>query len=151
MTTTEKSGIEKAADYIPMSRLMDENGVLTDQGEAVIRAGLNTLTIAAHRQAEASGWNEGRNSVMEELMLVTTEVAEAAEEVRDGCPGDAGLYFDVETQKPEGIAAEIGDVFIRCAHLASNPQFGPIDVVEGTLAKLIFNPTRPRRHGGRLA
>ncbi|WGH20804.1 MazG-like nucleotide pyrophosphohydrolase [Gordonia phage Commandaria] len=131
--------------------LMDANGVLTQLGEESIERGLRTLCLAAHLQAEAAGWNENRNSVIEELALVTTEVAEAIEEARDGCPGIYGLYYDTETQKPEGIASEIGDVLIRSAHLASNNQFGAIDVVEGTLAKLRYNPTRARRHGGRLA
>ncbi|AXH49752.1 pyrophosphatase [Gordonia phage Pleakley] len=131
--------------------LMDKNGVLTFEGESVIAKGLRTLVVAAHRQAEASGWNENRNSVLEELMLIVTEAAEAAEEVRDGCPGIHGVYYDTETQKPEGIGSELGDVLIRVAHLATNPQFGQIDIVEGTLAKLLFNPTRARRHGGRLA
>ena len=130
---------------------LDANGVLTDQGEVLIGTGLALLIAAADRQAGAAGWNNNRNSVLEELMLVVTEVAEAAEEVRDGCPGVDGLYYDTDTQKPEGIAAELGDVLIRVAHLVTNGQFGDIDLVEGTLAKLRFNPTRSHRHGGRLA
>ena len=131
--------------------LMDENGVLTTLGEEVIGAGLQTLVLAAHRQAEAAGWNKDRNSVIEELALITTEVAEGIEEARDGNPGVRGLYYDVDTQKPEGLASEIGDVLIRSAHLSTNTKLGEIDVVEGTLAKLRFNPTRAYRHGGRLA
>lgn len=130
---------------------LDENGVLTDQGEILIGTGIALLIAAADRQAGAAGWNTNRNTVLEELALVVTEAAEAMEEVRDGCPGVDGLYFDAETQKPEGIAAELGDVLIRVAHLTTNGQFGSIDLVEGTLAKLRFNPTRSHRHGGRLA
>lgn len=133
------------------NRLMDDDGVLTELGERVIEAGLKTLCLAAHRQAEKAGWNKNRNSVIEELALITTEVAEGIEEARDGNPGNRGLYYDSETQKPEGLASEVGDVFIRSAHLATNTQLGEIDVVEGTLAKLRFNPTRAYRHGGRLA
>ena len=130
---------------------MSEEGVLTDQGEVLIGTGIALLIAAADRQAANAGWNDNRNTVLEELMLVVTEVAEGAEEVRDGCPGVDGLYYDSETQKPEGIAAELGDVLIRVAHLVTNGQFGDIDLVEGTLAKLRFNPTRSHRHGGRLA
>lgn len=130
---------------------MSEEGVLTDQGEVLIGTGIALLIAAADRQAANAGWNDNRNTVLEELMLVVTEVAEGAEEVRDGCPGVDGLYYDSETQKPEGIAAELGDVLIRTAHLVTNGQFGDIDLVEGTLAKLRFNPTRSHRHGGRLA
>lgn len=133
------------------SSLMDENGVLSNLGEQVIEAGLKTLVLAAHRQAETAGWNKDRNTVIEELALITTEVAEGIEEARDGNPGNRGLYYDSETQKPEGLASEIGDVFIRSAHLSTNSQLGDIDIVEGTLAKLRFNPTRAYRHGGRLA
>lgn len=142
--------IELVGDH-DMSDLMDDNGVLTNAGVEVIENGLRALVYAAHRQAEAAGWNENRNTVLEELALITSEAAEGMEEARDGCPGVDGLYYDNETQKPEGIASELGDVIIRAAHMSTNPQFGKIDVVEGTLAKLLYNPTRAHRHGGRLS
>ncbi|AXQ61339.1 MazG-like nucleotide pyrophosphohydrolase [Gordonia phage Marietta] len=141
----------QALEGVPPRSLMDDGGVLTPAGERLIEMGLKALVLCAHLQAEKAGWNENRNTVIEELALVTTEVAEAIEEARDGCPGVYGLYYDTETQKPEGIASEIGDVIIRSAHLSTNPQHGSIDVVEGTLAKLRYNPTRGHRHGGRLA
>ena len=144
---------ETVAEVTP-ENLMDENGVLTSLGEEVIALGLNTLRYAAHRQAEKSGWNTNRNTPIEELALVVTEVAEAIDELRDGNPGVQGLYFDAESGKPEGLSSEIGDVFIRLGHFASHPEIeasGGVDIVEGTLAKLRFNPTRAYRHGGRLA
>lgn len=134
--------------------LMNDDGVLNELGEALISVGLNTLRHAAHRQAEKSGWNTNRNTPIEELALVVTEVAEAIDELRDGNPGVQGLYFDAESGKPEGLSSEIGDVFIRLGHFASHPEIeasGGVDIVEGTLAKLRFNPTRAYRHGGRLA
>lgn len=144
---------ETVAEVTP-ENLMDENGVLTSLGEEVIALGLNTLRYAAHRQAEKSGWNTNRNTPIEELALVVTEVAEAIDELRDGNPGVQGLYLDTESGKPEGLSSEIGDVFIRLGHFASHPdlqKMGGVDIVAGTLSKLDYNPRRPYRHGGRLA
>lgn len=144
---------ETVAEVTP-ENLMDENGVLTSLGEEVIALGLNTLRYAAHRQAEKSGWNTNRNTPIEELALVVTEVAEAIDELRDGNPGVQGLYLYTESGKPEGLSSEIGDVFIRLGHFASHPdlqKMGGVDIVAGTLSKLDYNPRRPYRHGGRLA
>jgi NTP pyrophosphatase (non-canonical NTP hydrolase) len=68
------------------------------------------------------------------LMLITTEVAEAAEAVRAG--------------DPDNFSEELADVCIRvfdCAHALN------IDLDRAILKKMQQNMERPRMHGGKLA
>ena len=48
--------------------------------------------------------------------------------------------------KPEGIPAELADVFIRIGDAAA--QYG-IDLEEQVILKMAYNSTRPRKHGGK--
>ena len=68
------------------------------------------------------------------LMLITTELAEAAEAARKG--------------DKENFAEELADACIRifdtCGALG-------IDLEKAILDKMVFNEKRPIRHGGKLA
>ena len=68
------------------------------------------------------------------LMLINTELAEAAEAMRKE---DGGNW-------PE----ELADAFIRLLDLA---EWTNVDLYEETLAKMERNESRPRMHGGKLA
>lgn len=78
------------------------------------------------------------------LALVTTEVAEAIEEVRAGRFGE----WRGENGKPEGLPAELADVVIRCFDLAEGLG---IDLAGAIERKHAYNASRPARHGGKLA
>ena len=99
------------------------------------------------------------------LMLIVTELAEAAEEVR---VGSHPLYVNVKESddaivqvtpqdpawerfkhlKPEGLLSEIADVMIRCMDLCGRYEWD----LEGTIKqKMEYNKTRSFRHGGKLA
>lgn len=88
----------------------------------------------AHETAVEKGWYEHERPPLELLMLITTEVAECAEEWR----------------KPEvaleAIAEELADVVIRCADAAAHWQ---VDLQQAVTAKMAANKARPRRHGGK--
>lgn len=97
--------------------------------------------------AESHGWNKGfdpnaPNDVLAKLMLVTTELAEAAEDVRTGAMQTEERG---EKRKPEGFPTELADVVIRVLHLAA--LLG-IDMQSEMARKHAFNLTRAHRHGG---
>lgn len=84
--------------------------------------------------------------VVSKLALVTTEVAEAIEEVRilEGFEYDRVYYS--EEGKPEGVAVEIADTVIRLLDLCYQLDIPLVDVM---LEKLAYNDTRPHKHGGK--
>lgn len=98
--------------------------------------------------ADLKGWNRSTdmtpNDVLASLMLITGEVAEASEDVRDG---KMETYLDAKG-KPCGFPSEIADTVIRCLHLASMLK---IDLAKEIATKMEYNYSRPFRHGGKLA
>jgi NTP pyrophosphatase (non-canonical NTP hydrolase) len=91
------------------------------------------------------------NAVLAKLMLVVTELAEAAEEVRDDkwTPYYMGGELpDPATAKPEGFITEMADAVIRIFHLAG--LLG-LDLEGAIREKMAYNETRSHRHGGRKA
>lgn len=80
--------------------------------------------------------------VATKLMLAVSELAESLEEVRDGKP----LLYYGENGKPEGVAAELADVVIRCGDLA---QGLGVDLQNAIVEKMNFNEGRPEMHGGK--
>lgn len=100
-----------------------------------------------------------RNYYITKLALITTEVAEAIEEIRNGHAMDETYYpskgstdspFEKSNTfgpfKPEGVPSELADVVIRVWSLIGEVglDLGPI-IVE----KLNYNATRAQRHGGK--
>lgn len=103
--------------------------------------------------------------VMSKLMLICTEVAEAAEVFRnaklfqdlDACyeAGDEkGTYFlrytdrERNPAKPEGFGSELADIVIRVFDLAEDLG---IDLAAEIKRKMFFNESRAYRHGGKVA
>ena len=126
---------------------------------AAFEATLNEYVGAAHENAVDKGWWDGHpvsceglrprremtpDQVLAKLMLIVTEVAEAAEDVRNG-DMDA---IQVEGEKPAGFPTELADIVIRVFDLAG--ALG-IDLQAEVARKMLHNYTRPPRHGGKLA
>lgn len=82
------------------------------------------------------------NTIVAKLALITTEVAEAIEEVRDG-----HLDARIENGKPEGLPVEIVDVIIRSLDLLTALGHDAGALIRH---KLDYNRTRTHRHGGRV-
>lgn len=118
--------------------------------------------------AEKSGWH-GTESLAEKILLWHSEVTEAAEELRNGRQPSEVFYtwkagekvvesdrFTRETSqggksvtvlnKPEGIASEAADVFIRVVD--DSERFG-IPWISVLFEKMRYNKTRSHRHGGK--
>ena len=78
----------------------------------------------------------------EAMMLINSEVSEAFEAWRE-----IGLTERTrENGKPDDVASEFADVFIRLLHYCR--LFG-IDLQAEYERKIAFNRTRPYRHGGK--
>jgi hypothetical protein len=80
------------------------------------------------------------------LLLVTSEVAEAAEELRDPSRSILTTYVKDGSPKPEGFGIELADAAIRlydtCAAIG-------LDLDALIDEKCLYNETRPYRHGGK--
>ena len=107
-----------------------------------------------------------RNYYTARLALITTEVAEAIEELRNGRQVDETYYsggYSIEDdagepiiessekvdhagkdRKPEGVPSELADVVIRSFDLAHEAG---IDLAAMIEEKLAYNATRARKHG----
>ena len=77
------------------------------------------------------------------LALLHTEVSEATEEVRKTDYVPNRTYYRADG-KPEGLPAELADVFIRLLDTAES--FG-IDLEAAVREKMLYNAKRPYRHG----
>jgi NTP pyrophosphatase (non-canonical NTP hydrolase) len=106
---------------------------------------INALCKQASQTALIKGFHEhspvfGSNSrdarhILSWLMLVTTEVAEAAEEVRRG-------------ESIQKFTSELADICIRTFDIAGQLD---LNLEEAILAKMDGNKTRPFMHGDKLA
>lgn len=117
---------------------------------------ITKLAQDIHEVSKAKDWwKDGDRNPLEILMLITSELAEAAEEFRNGKP--AVYYNDLTGEvvegvnmpaniKPEGWAVEIADAIIRC--LDYTAQQG-VDIGAIVDLKNRYNKTRPARHGGK--
>ena len=97
-----------------------------------------------------------RDFVLGKLMLVVTEIAEAAECVRDDqfeqtggvpaseTPGGFGVIGGKDVTKPEGMVTELADAVIRILHLCD--AMG-LDLDAAIEAKMAYNEGRPYQHG----
>lgn len=120
---------------------------------------LNELAKEIHDTSKNAGWWEGGDrNPLEVLMLITSELAEAAEEFRNNRPalyyldstGEEVSRFTPNTFpsliKPEGWAVEVADAIIRCLDYTAQQGVDIQGIVE---LKMKYNKTRPRRHGGK--
>jgi NTP pyrophosphatase (non-canonical NTP hydrolase) len=93
----------------------------------------------------ANGWYDLERTFPEGLMLIVSEAAEALEYYRARGSGPFDHASDKLTDTP-GIHEELADIVIRCLDEANRQGF---DLEAVILAKLAYNRTRGRHHGGK--
>lgn len=115
----------------------------------------NELAEEIHKTTRSKGfWATDRNK-LEVLMLITTEVAEAAECIREGMPVNKTEFTSNDgqvvshyqgglTNKPIGVPSEMADIIIRV--LDACAAWG-IDIDRIMEEKMHYNKTRPYKHG----
>lgn len=123
---------------------------------------LNELAELCHTSAQEKGWYDEPNArtPAEALLLIHSEVSEIVEELRTEQP-NGKIYFKGSIAeehrnlgtaqelaacgyKPDGEAMEVADVLIRLLDYA---HWRGINVEAAVEIKMIFNSTRPKRHG----
>ena len=140
--------------YAAIKARLEELANTANEAPLVIgKTVFDNVQAELHEQVRANGfWDdaasiataegEGRK-VLEKLMLITTELAEAAEEVRK--PGwQAQLRYHREDGKPEGVGPELADAMIRLFDLA---EWLGVSLFDEIVHKDEFNQTREYKHG----
>lgn len=95
---------------------------------------LNEWAAAISQWRERKGFITTRENMLEKLMLVVTEIAEAAEDVRH--------------QRWEHFGEEIADTMIRLLDIAGTLG---IDIEAEIARKMAINEGRPWRHGTQVS
>lgn len=150
--------------------------------EDMIREGLNLLSELAHKNAVDHGFWSGDDErrtaaetlveagwspdeaarlafaqgprLMQALMLVVSELAEAVEDYRDNPLAITDIRYEDHDHgrdhplKPVGFPIELADAVIRLGDLCG--RYG-IDLGKAVEVKMAYNKTRPMRHGGKAA
>ena len=125
---------------------------------------LKELAAEINRVAHAKGWYIYKRTFGEYVALFHSEITEAFEEVRNGHrvkdvyindkswpEPDAADWDEIDTVssnggKPEGVGIELADAVIRILDFAHEHQ---VDISRAIRAKMLYNETRPYRHGGK--
>lgn len=119
------------------------------------REALDLLADRCGRLSADKGWHDPQErwgedvkrdaSPVERMMLIVSEASEMLEAFRD--THHPASSHTAENGKPEGVAAELADIMIRCFDYAFIYR---VDLGYEIDRKLEYNKTRWYRHGGKV-
>lgn len=105
---------------------------------------IEALCRLAYDTGKSKGWYEEPRTFGDRIALMHSELSEALEEFRK--PSASMLYY--QESKPEGILAELADVVIRIFDYAGSENQSE-EFSRALIDKMLYNLTRPHRHGGK--
>jgi NTP pyrophosphatase (non-canonical NTP hydrolase) len=100
----------------------------------------NEKATEVHETAKAKGWWDVERNDGEIIALMHSELSEALEALRHGNPPDSHIPGFCGTE------AELADVVIRIMDYGKGRGLRVAEAVE---AKMAYNATRERKHGGK--
>ena len=100
----------------------------------------------SYRIADEHGWHDKPRTVGDKIALMHSELSEALEAFREKNFSDWEVTDVFGKVKPEGIGSELADVVIRIGDFCEEHT---IDLSSQIERKLVYNETRPYRHGGK--
>lgn len=116
------------------------------QKRQLINMDLSNIQKEVHKIAVDNGFHDGDISFGDFIALCHSELSEALEVYRK--------YIDIRhiyyghgkigKQKPEGVPIELADCIMRILDFCEHNN---IDIEEVIIEKMIYNKTRPYRHG----
>jgi hypothetical protein len=112
--------------------------------------GLKQIIHDCHELAAQKGWWDKERDMLGSLMLVVTELAEAAEEYREHGYTTKLATIEYDGKKPVGFVVEIADAIIRIFDLIGGLSMTNV-FVEALHRKFEYNKTRGYRHGNKVA